>query len=222
MKLQDIIDFDLSYWNVLGQTGGTALPDNDKPVEVNGVQVWKKHPPFRTGKKKKRIDEYQRGPDFDWANDEGAEQFQPGGDYDESEFGGWADSPEGGDAVIISSPSGKRKFTIRKVGKSTEEVVDDEGNRSLRGITGDIGSGEHLGGRRSSGGQLPEGATGTGLGGTGATMHPTSGPNELEHDLGRKHLKKEFKGKDSRADIKTNKDKRESLQQYLKRRSDNA
>jgi len=125
MKLKDIIDFDLSYWNVLGQHGGTALPDNDKSVNVDGIEIWKKHPPFRTGKKKQRIEEAQAG-------------------------------------------------------------------------------------------------VGAGLGGTGATQHPVSGPSEPEHDLGRKHLKKEFKGKDSRADIKTNKDKRETLKQYLDRRSTNA
>lgn len=212
MKLENIINYDLSYWNVLGQTGGTALPDNDKSVNVNGVEVWKKHPPFRTGKKKKRIDEYQRGPDYDWIHDKGAEQFQSGGDYDDSEFGGWTDSPETGDVIVITGANGRRKFTVKKVGKNTEEVVDDEGNRSLRGSTGNIGPGEHLG----------EVATGTGLGGTGATQHPTPGVGEPEYDLGRKHLKKEFKGKDSRADIKTNKDKRETLKKYLDRRSNNA
>ena len=38
MKLSDIIDYDQSYWNVLGQTGGTALPDNDDPKEINGIK----------------------------------------------------------------------------------------------------------------------------------------------------------------------------------------
>ena len=118
MKLEDIIDYDLSYWNYLGKSGGTALPDNDKPVNIDGVDVWKKHPPHRTGKDKKRIEE----------------------------------------------------------------------NR-----------------------------VGTGIGGTGATQHPTSGPAELEFDLD--HVEDEFKGKDTRADIKTNKKKRETLKSYLIKRA---
>lgn len=120
MKLEDIINYDLSYWNTLGKSGGTALPDNDKPANVDGIDVWKKHPPFRTGKNKKRINEAQAG-------------------------------------------------------------------------------------------------VGTGLGGTGATQPPTSGPAELEFDLDR--VEDEFKGKDTRAEIKTNKKKRETLKGYLIKRA---
>lgn len=225
MKLEDIIDYDLSYWNVLGQTGGTALPDNDKSVNVNGIAVWKKNPPHRTGKNKKRINEVQRGPDYDWANDDGAEEFNPGTDGDENpKYGGWASDSRAGDYVMSTGEGGRRKkIIIRRVGKHSIETIDDEGNRQLKGVTGNIKSGPHLSGRRTSGGELPESKiieTQAGApSGASATQAPVSGPSELEYDLSRVNVKKEFKGKDTRADIKTSKKKKESLKKYLARRT---
>jgi len=60
--------------------------------------------------------------------------------------------------------------------------------------------------------------TGTGLGGSGATMHPGSGPAELEYDLTK--VDDEFKGKDTRADIKKSKEKRMTLKRFLQQRTD--
>lgn len=60
--------------------------------------------------------------------------------------------------------------------------------------------------------------TGTGLGGSGAVAHPTSGPAELEYDLTK--VEDEFKGKDTRADIKKSKEKRLTLKKFLNKRTD--
>lgn len=61
MKILDIINPTYSFWNSLGGSGGTALPDNDKKVKVKGVDVWKKSPPFRK-KNNKRANEGWTGP----------------------------------------------------------------------------------------------------------------------------------------------------------------
>lgn len=59
MKLSDIIDFSQSYWQVLGKSGGTASPGNDKSKKVKGIDVWKKSPPFKV--KGKRLEEVLTG-----------------------------------------------------------------------------------------------------------------------------------------------------------------
>lgn len=60
--------------------------------------------------------------------------------------------------------------------------------------------------------------TGTGVGSSGAVAPPSSGPSELEYDLTK--MKDEFRGKNTRADIKKSKGKRKTLKQYLQRRTD--
>jgi len=215
MKLSDIIDYDLSYWNSLGKTGGTALPGNDKSVTINGVEVWKKHPPFKNHKKKKRIDEYQRGGQIDWQQEKGAEKFNPSGGDESPKFASWSRSTKDDDTVMTHDGAGrKKKITVKRVSGNSVETVDDEGNSQLRNVTGDIRPGDRLGKRY-------EGVSGAGPASSGATQPPVSGPSELEYDLQHKNVKKEFKGKDTRKEIKTSEDKRERFKKYLERRSEN-
>jgi hypothetical protein len=234
MKLDDIINTELSLYNALGKYGGTALPGNDSSVEVNGIQVWKKSPPFRV--KGKRLDEEP-------ANAEYAPEFAKFGNPEPSKkrAGVRNDDAKVGD---VSMSGGKgvptRKEVVRKVGKNAVETVDDEGNHRLRktdgkAVTGKIdykkANGENITGNSIGLNKasmsfaeslLRERNTGVGhgasLGGSGATEHPSSGPAELEYDLTK--VEDEFKGKDTRADIKTSKEKRQTLKQYLKKRTD--
>ena len=238
MKLSDIINFDLSLWNALGKTGGTALPDNDNSVKVDDVEVWKKHPPFRTGKKKKRVNEHLGGrgggqqtitPHYDIADEPGIEDIgRPSpGTGEPDEFDNWTQPPKEGKWFMVTGPDGRaRKVMIRKTGPHSAEAMDDEGNHFLLPQTGRINFKKmHTGkyGRSQDADvdgkpNISERArTGTGLGGTGATMHPAPGPSELEHDLDK--VWDEFEGKNTRADIKTNKKKRETLKQYLVKRA---
>lgn len=217
MKLSDIIDFNQSLWKVLGQTGGTALPDNDKPVKVNNVDVWKKSPPHRTGKKDKRIDEYARGGEYDPSFGKFGD---PNSNMSDSKRS-WAKTT-GGDPLMTGMGGKRKKYIIRRVGDNTDEVIDDEGNVSLRKkngkqVTGDIDHKRmHVGGRRTSGGELPEGWTGAGAGSQGASVHPTPQPNTV---IDNKRAYEEMKGKDTKAEAKTSKKKRETLKQYLEKRA---
>jgi hypothetical protein len=228
MKLADIIDFNQSYWNVLGRTGGNMVPSNKPGKKVNGVKTWRKKSALAM--RKHKVSEVQRGPDYDWDNP----NYKKGSRHHESPFGGWAKSPKGGDSITIhrrGAPT--RKIIVRRVGKNSVEAIDDEGNHRLYDMEGNDKTGPidykrvHTGhDSRSLGSEVREASlsevqTGTGLGGSGATERPAPGPSELEYDLSWPNLKKEFKGKDSRADIKTSKHKRETLKRYLKGRTAN-
>jgi hypothetical protein len=238
MKLDDIINTELSLYNALGKYGGTALPDNDSSVEVNGIQVWKKSPPFRV--KGKRIDEEQ-------AHAEYAPEFAKFGNPEPSKKRAGVRNENGAKVGDVSMTGGKgvptRKEVVRKVGKNAVETVDDEGNHRLRKTDGKAVTGKidykKANGENSSGTSiglnkaamsfhesiksiLGERNTGVGhgasLGGSGATEHPMSGPSELEYDLTK--VEDEFKGKDTRADIKKSKDKRLTLKKFLQGRTD--
>ena len=237
MKITDIITPELSLWNVLGKTGGTALPGLDKSVKVNNVDVWKRSPPYRKGKKQ-HIKEHLGGrgggqqsitPHYDIAMDPGIEDIgdprpsvSPG-----DEYYNWGTPPKEGEWRIITDLNGRtRKIMIRKSGEHSQEAMDDEGNHYLLPHTGPIDFKKmHTGHYNRSQDSDVDGKprinerarTGTGLGGTGATMAPAPGPAELEYDLDK--VWDEFEGKDTRADIKTNKKKRETLKQYLTRRA---
>ena len=111
------------------------------------------------------------------------------------------------------------------------ETIDDEGNRQLHKADGNPATGNisyknmHTGVRAESqrdtrcDSQINEvrSGTGTGIGGSGATQHPASGPSELEYDLTK--VEDEFKGKDTRGDIKKSKEKRITLKQFLDKRT---
>lgn len=231
MKLLDIISSEASLYNTLGKTGGTALPDNDKSVDierVNGpLKVWKKNPPFR--KDGKRINEEQRGGEYDPSF---AKFGNPDSNQEDGDFG-WAKT-KGGDSVTVSGKGRKTKKVIaRKVGKNGAiETIDDEGNMKLhkddgKSVTDKIDHKSMHTGVRGGSKTTPfveaeimevRSGTGTGLGGSGATQHPASGPSELEYDLTK--VDDEFKGKDTRAEIKKSKDKRITLKQYLNKRTD--
>jgi hypothetical protein len=226
MKLSDIIDFKQSFWHVLGKTGGTALAHIDKSKKINGVAVWKKSPPFNVGKKKKRIDEYQRGGDIDWQQEKGAEEFNPGdGSQKDDQHGGWAKDGKESHSKMSHTKRGKKKYFVKRVGKHADEVMDDEGNKFLKGTTSKITPADHLGKRYEGIDYLyklrtmaNETINSIGGGASGASTPPQSGPSELEYDLSHENVEKEFKGKDSRADIKTSKKKRERLTKYLDRK----
>lgn len=209
MKLSDIINYDLSYWNVLGKTGGTGVPGFGKKKKVKGVDVWKRKPLAP-------ITEYQRGGDYDWVKDKGAEKFNTKDTANSMpKFSSWSKSPKEIGSVMRTDGKGRRKkIIVRRAGKHTTEIVDDEGNKMLKSVTGRITPGDHLGKRY-------EGISGVGPAGLGgANQHTAPGPSELEYDLQYKNVKKEFRGKDTRKDIKTSKDKRERLKQYLLKRQE--
>jgi uncharacterized protein (DUF2345 family) len=224
MKLADIIDQDLSLYNSLGKTGGTALAyagfNRIVDTPSGPIDVWDRKP----------ITEEQRGGEYD-------PKFAKFGNPEpskEENTTGWAKST-GGDSVTISK-KGKptKKLIVRKTGDTSFETIDGEGNIKLhksngKAVTGKIDfkkmNGTHRG--LNTAGHVPfaEGditetrsGTGTGWGGSGATEHPMSGPAELEYDLTK--VEDEFKGKDTRADIKTSKAKRKTLKQFLKKRTD--
>lgn len=224
MKLLDIISSEASLYNTLGKSGGTALPDNSKGVDTGPLKVWKKNPPFR--KSGKRINEEQRGGEYDPSF---AKFGNPNSDQEEGDFG-WAKT-KGGDSVTVSGKGRKtRKVIARKVGKNGAiEAIDDEGNMQLYKDNGKPATGKidykkmHTGSRANVGGgsELPESASGSGVGPAGlagATQHPASGPAELEYDLTK--VDDEFKGVDTRAEIKKSKNKRKTLKQYLNKRTD--
>ena len=229
MKLSDIIDFEQSFWQVLGQKGGTALPDNDKSVNVDGIDIWKKDPPFR--KNNKRTNEAFGGqqsvtPHYDIAKHPDIKKIRGNpepSNKEPTEYDNWATPPKDGKSYMVVDQSGRRrKIMIRKVGRDTEEAMDDEGNRFIVNKTGPIDHKKmHTGKSASAIGEpgVSEGSSGVGPGGLGgATMHAGSGPAELEYDLTK--VDDEFKGKDTRAEIKTNKKKRETLKQFLSKRTD--
>ena len=226
MKLTDIINTELSLWNALGKSGGTALPGLDKSVKVNDIDVWKKDPPYR----KKHIKEAVGGrgggqqsitPHYDVAMEPGIEDIgypEPStvqrGNYDN-----WASPPKEDKWYMVKDRDGRtRKVMIRRSGENSQEAMDDEGNHYLLPHTGPIDHKKmHIGHRARPTSDINENRVGTGLGGTGATQQPVSGPSELEYDLDK--VWDEFKGKDTRSDIKTNKKKRETLKQYLMKRA---
>lgn len=216
MKLSDVIDYSMSCWNSVGRSGGTSLPNNNKPTKVDGIDIWKR------SKKKSRLNEYQHGPDYDWIDDEGAEQFNPGGRGETPpRYGSWANATRAGDSVISTGEGGRRKkIIVRRVGKNAIETLDDEGNRQLKGHTGNIDyTTAGMGARMNTGGQLVhEVQTGTGLGGTGATMPPTPQPNTVV-DL--KRAREEMRCVDTKSEAKTSKKKRKELFRYLDKRLSN-
>ncbi len=235
MKLSDIIDTELSLYNALGHAGGTALPDNDSSVEVNGIQIWKKSPPYRV--KGERLNEEPANAEYD-------PKFAKFGNPEPSQKPVGVRNENGAKVGDVSITRGKgmptKKEVVRKVGKNAVETVDDEGNHRLRktdgkAVTGPIdykkangenrsgtGIGLNKGAMSFSEAMLGERQMGVGhgasWGGSGATEPPMSGPAELEYDLTK--VEDEFKGKDTRADIKTSKEKRKTLKQYLTKRTD--
>ena len=225
MKLDDIINQELSLYNFLGKTGGSALPytGKEKTVDtVNGpLTIWKR----------KRITEEQRGGEYDPAF---AKFGNPEPSKKENKWG-WAKTT-GGDSVTVSGPGRKTKKVIaRKVGDNSIETIDDEGNKQLHKADGKPVTGKIDHKRMHTGVSTDVNAeskaytfidsllaevrsgTGTGLGGSGATEHPMSGPSELEYDLTK--VEDEFKGKDTRADIKKSKAKRITLKKFLDKRT---
>jgi len=220
MKLDDIINQELSLYNSLGKTGGTALPytGKEKTVDtVNGpLTIWT------------RITEEQRGGEYDPAF---AKFGNPEPSKKENKWG-WAKTT-GGDSVTVSGKGRPTKKVIaRKVGDNSIETIDDEGNKQLHKADGQPVTGKidhksmHTGVHAESkfdtfiDSLLAEvrSGTGVGLGGSGATEHPMSGPAELEYDLTK--VEDEFKGKDTRADIKKSKEKRITLKRFLDKRTD--
>ena len=162
-------------------------------------------------------------PHYDIALEPGIEDigYPAPSDVQRGEYDNWATPPKEDKWFMVKDRNGRtRKVMIRRSGETSQEAMDDEGNHYLLPHTGPIDHKRMHTGERPAfqhAGELPEGATGTGLGGTGATQQPVSGPSELEYDLDK--VWDEFKGKDTRADIKTNKKKRETLKQYLTKRS---
>lgn len=213
MKLFDIINTTSSLYNTLGKTGGTALPGNDRGSKIprwwdkGDITRWMKNPPYR--KNGKRINEEQRGGEYDPAF---AKFGNPEPSQKENKRG-WAKTT-GGDSVTVSGPGMKtKKIIARKAGKSSIETIDDEGNRKLYKA-----SGEPVTGNIDYKNMHTEGTSGVGPAGlAGATMPPGSGPSELEYDLSK--VDDEFKGKDTRGDIKKSKAKRITLKQYLQQRT---
>ena len=224
MKLTDIIDQELSLYNSLGKTGGTALAyaGYNRIVDTPSgpIDVWDRKP----------ITEEQRGGEYD---PKFAKFGNPEPSKKENKFG-WAKST-GADSVTISGKGRPtKKIIVRKTGDTSFETIDDEGNHKLhksdgKAVTGRIdykkANGSHRG--LNVGGHVPfsesditetRAGTGTGLGGSGATGHPMSGPAELEYDLTK--VDKEFKGVDTRAEIKKSKEKRLTLKKYLQGRTD--
>jgi len=124
-----------------------------------------------------------------------------------------------GDSVTASSPGKKtKKVMVRKVGNSSIETIDDEGNHKLYNKQGKLKVGAiHY--KNMHTGIRSEGTSGVGPAGlAGANQHTGTGPSELEYDLSK--VDDEFKGKDTRADIKKSKDKRITLKQFLDKRTD--
>lgn len=175
---------------------------------------------------KEYLKEVARGGEYDWILEPGADEFNPGqghGRDEEPEYGSWARQPKQGQSMVMTRNGVPfKKFIARKVGKHAIEVIDDEGKHQLYPHTGDIDyKSVHTGQSRSLGSDVKESylgevQTGTGLGGTGATMPPAPGPSELEFDMDR--ARDEMRGKDTKAEAKTSKKKKERLKQYLIRR----
>jgi hypothetical protein len=218
MKLTDIIDQELSLYNSLGKSGGTALAyagyHRIVDTEHGQIDVWDRE----------QITEDQFGGEYDPAF---AKFGNPEPSKKENKFG-WAKST-GGDSITVSGKGRPTKKTIvRKTSDNSVETIDDEGNHKLystggKELTGNIDYKKANGETRGPNSRVhmkteANAGVGAGLGGSGATGHPTANPADLEHDL--TQVEDEFRGIDTTAKVRKSTKKRETLKQFLKGRTD--
>lgn len=129
-----------------------------------------------------------------------------------------------GDSTIVSTVRGRKKSMVRKSGEHFDEIIDDEGNLYLKkkngkSVTGKISHKDmHTGANsRSLGSDVKEYWTGPGPT-SGATQRPVPGSGaETTVDLDRVY--DEMKGKNTKAEVRTSKKKRESFKRYLEKRA---